>query len=277
LKFQIIQSKQERFIIGMAAGFCLLACVAGQAQMAAVVEKPAMVASDVLPDAPGAVAYSSSLAFEDGSGGRSARATGRSDETSTQGAVMAKASQTQSTIEPGQTAPAQSAGDMMVMGLKDTFSLTAVAGWFTSAGYSHWRNSAPNYGTDRGAFGERLGAAALENSTEDLLTETVMAPLLHEDARYYRMGPGHNLLLRGIYAATRPVITKTTSGRTTPNLALILGNAEGAALANAYYPQVNRGGTQTMENLGLSIGGSAIGDVLAEYFEGVMYKMHLRH
>ena len=59
---------------------------------------------------------------------------------------------------------------MVRMGFEDTFSLTAVAGWFSSAGWSHWMNSAPNYGTDRGAFGERLGAAALENSSEDLLT-----------------------------------------------------------------------------------------------------------
>lgn len=163
------------------------------------------------------------------------------------------------------------------MGFKDTFSLTALAGWISSAGLSQLENSAPNYGTDRGAFGERLGAAALENSTEDLFTEALMAPLLHEDARYYRMGAGHNFFVRLVYSATRPVITKTTSGRTTPNLALILGNAEGAALSNTYYPDINQGAKQTMENLGLSVGGSAIGDALAEFFDPLLYKLHVRH
>jgi hypothetical protein len=163
---------------------------------------------------------------------------------------------------------------MVLLGVKDAFSPIAVAGWFTSAGYDQWLNASPNYGTDRGAFGQRLGAAAICNSTEDMLSESVMAPLLREDPRYYRMGPGHNFFLRVIYAGTRPIIARTNGGRTTPNFALIAGNAEGSALTNAYYPQVNRGMEQTMETLGLSIGGSAIGDVAGEFYGDVMRMFH---
>lgn len=187
-----------------------------------------------------------------------------------------EASRTQKFIEVGQRAPALTPGDTVRLGLKDSFSLMAVGGWFTSAGYSQWMNSSPNYGTDRGAFGARLGAAALCNSSEDIWSESVMAPLLREDPRYYRMGPGHNFVLRLVYAGTRPIIARTNSGKTTPNLALILGNAEGSALTNAYYPQVNRGMTQTMETLGLSIGGSAISDLLGEFYGDVKGMLHGR-
>jgi hypothetical protein len=177
-------------------------------------------------------------------------------------------------IQAGQTAPQLTARETAVLGLKSSFSLITIAGWFTSAGYDQWLNSSPNYGTDRGAFGERLGAAAICNSSEDLLTESVMSPLLHEDPRYYRMGPGHNFFVRLVYAGTRPIVTRTTSGHTTLNLALILGNAEGSALTNAYYPSVNRGTEQTMETLGFSIGGSAIGDVIGEFYGDVMRMFH---
>jgi hypothetical protein len=199
---------------------------------------------------------------------------GRDKGVTVQPTAVAVATRTQKFIQAGQTAPALSGRETVLLGVKDSFSLLTIAGWFTSAGYDQWLNSSPNYGTDRGAFGERLGAAAICNSSEDLLSESVMAPLLHEDPRYYRMGPGHNFFVRLVYAGTRPIITRTNSGHQTPNLALILGNAEGSALTNAYYPQLNRGMTQTMETLGFSIGGSAIGDVIGEFYGDVMHAMH---
>ncbi|MDP9052470.1 MAG: hypothetical protein M3O31_17385 [Acidobacteriota bacterium] len=272
-----IQIAQRGFIAGIFAGLCPLLCMVGGAQTVAGAEvAPTLVAADVLPDAPSAAVSSSSDAIAEGGVARFELRSAARKSASGQ-ASPTEVSRTEQFIEPGERAPALSSGDMVLLGVKNSFSLIAIAGWFTSAGYSHWMNSAPNYGTDRGAFGQRLGAAAILNSSEDLLTNSVMAPILHEDPRYYRMGPGHNFFVRAAYAATRPVITRTTSGRTSPNLALILGNAEGAALANAYYPQVNRGATQTMENLGLSIGGSAIADALGEFYGDVLKALHVHH
>ena len=276
------QQRLGRFIAGNLAGFCLLACMTSGAQMVAGVAAPmapaasdarTLVATDVLPDAPNAARSSYSTAMVEGSIASFDMGARRRDAASGS-AAFPEASRTQKFIKAGQTAPALSSGDMVLLGVKDSFSLISIAGWFTSAGYNQWLNGSPNYGTDRGAFGERLGAAAICNTSEDLLTESVMSPLLHEDPRYYRMGPGHNFFVRLVYAGTRPIITRTTSGHTAPNLALILGNAEGSALTNAYYPQVNRGTEQTMETLGLSIGGSAIGDVIGEFYGDVLRAFH---
>jgi hypothetical protein len=236
-----------------------------------------LVAADVLPDAPSALPSSSSVALADRAAAPLEMGASRRDGVSGAATSQPEASRTQIFIQAGQTAPALSAHETVALGVRDSFSLIAIAGWFTSAGYDQWLNSSPNYGTDRGAFGERLGAAAICNSSEDLLSYSVMSPLLHEDPRYYRMGPGHNFFVRLVYAGTRPIITRTNSGRSTPNLALILGNAEGSALTNAYYPPVNRGTEQTMETLGLSIGGSAIGDVIGEFYGDVLKTFHLGH
>ena len=259
--------------------------MASGAQTVAVVVVPlapaqsarTLVASDVLPDAPSAVASSSSVEIAEGNAAPLEMGARRRDDVSGTATELPEASRTQMFIQAGQTAPALSAHEMVALGVRDSFSLIAIAGWFTSAGYDQWLNSSPNYGTDRGAFGERLGAAAICNSSEDLLSYSVMSPLLHEDPRYYRMGPGHNFIVRLVYAGTRPIITRTNSGHSTPNLALILGNAEGSALTNAYYPPVNRGTEQTMETLGFSIGGSAIGDVVGEFYGDVLKAFHLGH
>jgi hypothetical protein len=285
LRLRSNQQKLRRFIAGNFAGLCLFACMASGAQTVADVGAPVapaenartLMAADVLPDAPSAMASSSSVAVAEGGAAAFEMGARRRDGAAGTAAAVPEASRTQMFIQAGQTAPQLSAHETVVLGVKSSFSLITIAGWFTSAGWSQWMNSAPNYGTDRGAFGERLGAAALCNSSEDLLSFSVMAPLLHEDPRYYRMGPGHNFFTRLVYAGTRPIITRTNSGHLTPNLALILGNAEGAALSNAYYPQVNRGAEQTMENLGLSISGSAIGDVIGEFYGDVLKAFHLGH
>src|SRR6202020_987989 len=64
------------------------------------------------------------------------------------------------TIEPGQAVPRLSAQNKVVLGLEQSFTLFSVVGWVTSAGYSQLVNGSPNYGTDSGAFGMRLGATA---------------------------------------------------------------------------------------------------------------------
>jgi hypothetical protein len=222
----------------------------------------------LLPDAPGAAMLSASSSL-----GSSADPADKAGPAATNGlgSTTAEASHTQKYIEPGQAAPTLSAGNKVLLGVRDAFSLFSVAGWITGAGYEQLINGSPNYGTDRGAFGERLGAGAIRDITEGIFSDSIMSPLLHEDARYYRLGPSHNFFARAVYAATRPIITRTNGGSTSPNLGLILGNAAGSALTNAYYPQLNRGFKQTAETFGGSIGGSALGFVVSEFYDDVFH------
>ncbi|WP_158942304.1 hypothetical protein [Granulicella sp. S190] len=180
------------------------------------------------------------------------------------------------TILPGQIAPQLDSHDKVVLGLKESVTVFSVIGWATSAGYSHLTNGSPNYGTDKAAFGERLGGTALRNVSESIFSVSLFAPLLHEDPRYYKMGNGNNFFKRVVYAATRPIITKTDSGNSTVNLSLLSGNLFGAALTNAYYPQPNRGFSQTMQTFGTSVGGSAIGFVVTEFLDDALVAAHLK-
>ncbi len=186
------------------------------------------------------------------------------------------ASPLDSIILPTEQAPSLTTRDKFLMGARGTISPFAVAGWFSASGYSHLTNGPPNYGTDKGAFGQRLGAAAILDSTEGFLSTSVMATVFHEDPRYYQMGRGHSIGKRVVYAATRVLITKTDSGKSTPNLALIAGNLEGAALSNAYYPPLNHGVSQTMKIFGGSLGGSAIGFGVSEFLNDALQLAHLK-
>jgi len=233
-------------------------------------------ASLTLPDEPGTLRASSSAAASPLLDAQSASASAKT-AVPPSGATLPEASHTEKYIEPGQAAPKLSAGDKALLGLKDAFSPFAAVGWLTSAGYEQVLNDSPNYGTDRGAFGQRLGAAAIRDASEGVFSDSIMSPLMHEDPRYYRLGPAHNFFARAVYAATRPIITRTDGGRTSPNFALLTGTLAGSALTNTYYPQLNHGTTQTLETFGGSLGGSAVGDLVSEFYDDVIGMFHSGH
>jgi hypothetical protein len=208
--------------------------------------------------------------------GLSASAATSGASTGATGASMPEATRTQKYIKPGQIVPALTASDKALLGVKNAFTPFAASGWFASAGYSQVTNSSPNFGTDRGAFGQRLGAAAIRGSSENIFSDSVMANIFHEDPRYYQMGPAHNFFVRLVYSGTRPLLTRTDSGRTTPNFAQLTGTMGGAALTNLYYPQGNRSVGQTMETFGGSVGGNALSDVVSEFYSSFIHMFHSR-
>jgi hypothetical protein len=180
------------------------------------------------------------------------------------------------TIAPGEITSPMTAQDKVVGGMKDSVSLFAMAGWFASAGWEQLTNGSPNYGTDRGAFGQRLGAAAVRDISEGIFNESFFAPVFHQDPRYYKMGPGQNFFKRAVYAGTRVIITRMDSGSTAPNFSMLAGDAAGAVLTNTYYPQLNHGFTQNALTMGSSLGGSALGFLVNEFSGDVLQFLHLK-
>ena len=185
-------------------------------------------------------------------------------------------------IFPGQTAPQLSATDKVYMGLIHGISLYSAAGWVLAAEYEQVTNGTPNFGTNLGAYGQRLGAAALRGYSEEVLGTSVLAPLLHEDPRFYKMDQRRNVALRATYAVTRTIITRDDRGHFTPNFQLVGGNLAGAALTNAYYLAFNRGFNQTLKTFEGSMAGSAFGFFADEFLPDklltrTMVAVHLRH
>jgi hypothetical protein len=278
-----------------------LACIAASAISASAQTEPSPIASPrpacsavsenvalpqnkallYLPDAPGnsaagaigALASSSaSEAFAAPPGQNSAQNVATALSPPEQGtASLPEAPRSQRYPLPGQPAPVLTSGDKVRMGFTGAFSFYSILGWVTSAGYEQVTDGSPNFGTDRGAFGQRLWASAARATSENLLSDSVFAPIFHEDPRYYRLGSTHNPFSRLVYSATRSIITRSDSGGTVPNLSQIVGNAAGSALTNAYYPQSNINAKDTMETFAGSLGGTALGDVLAEFFGGVLF------
>ncbi|WP_263418988.1 hypothetical protein [Terriglobus albidus] len=168
-------------------------------------------------------------------------------------------------IQPGQQAQPLTAGDKLIFSIRNQTRPMSPVNWVLSAGLSHLRDGRPHYGTDSGAFGERLGAAALKQGTQSILVFGVFASLFHEDPRYYRQGKSYPFMKRAVYAASRIVITRTDAGQPSINWARICGMAGSAAITNLYYPERDTGLNPTLRSYGDSFVTGAATNELREF------------
>jgi hypothetical protein len=229
-----------------------------------------------LPDSPGALLTSTASGYSSSNEASTSLPDEPSADQAAPAAIPKRAAHLQMTIYPGEIASPMSVHEKVVGGIKDSVSLFSAAGWLAAAGWEQVTNGSPNYGTDAGAFGQRLGAAAIRGISEGVFSESLFAPLFHEDPRYYVMGKGHNFFKRAIYAGTRAIITRTDSGRSTPNFSLIAGNAAGSALTIPYYPSQNTSFKEVASTFGGSLGGSALGFVVDEFIVDALVELHIK-
>jgi hypothetical protein len=99
-----------------------------------------------------------------------------------------------------------------------------------------------------------------------------MPALLHEDPRLFRLGTGGKWK-RGIYAASRVLITRTDSGGEEFNISEIVGNMATAAISNLYYPPLNRSWDNTLEHFEINVLSDAGFNVLKEFYPDMRCKV----
>ncbi len=178
-------------------------------------------------------------------------------------------------IEPGQTAQPLAAADKVLFGFHQLVSPYLLLTIASAAGYEQAVNGSPNFGTNIGAYGQRVGAAAIRDASQDILSDSIMAAVFHEDPRYYVMGKRRKPAVRAGYAVSRVFITHSDSGDATPNYSLFSGYAGAAALENAYYPAGNHGFAETARSFGSSIGGAALSNVVREFLPDILHAARL--
>jgi hypothetical protein len=275
---------QPRQPIGRAALALLIAVAPFAAAQTPLGKQPVadVIAANTrfdLPDSPGTLFSSSSSSADADSADPNSGDPGSADPNGAQtptGPRPKAATHMKMVINPGEVAEPMTVRDKVVSGFVSQVSLFSATGWLAAAGWEQLTNGSPNYGTDSGAFGQRLGAAVIRGVSEGVFSNSLFAPLFHEDPRYYVMGKGHPFFKRLVYAGTRAIITRTDSGHTTPNFALLAGNAAGSALTIPYYPAQNTSFKEVAETFGGSVGGSALGFVVNEFIVDALIDLHIK-
>jgi hypothetical protein len=162
----------------------------------------------------------------------------------------------------------------LVLAAKSTFDPFAFFGSAAGAAMSQISQSDPKYGQGKGAYFQRYGAAFTDMATQNFISTGLLAPLFHEDPRYFRLGPEAHFLHRVGYALSRSVIARTDAGKERMSYSSLVGTMMGIGLSNAYYPAASRNGTEMLERLSTSFSSGALNNLLPEFWPDIKRKLH---
>jgi hypothetical protein len=162
-----------------------------------------------------------------------------------------------------------SVGDKLKLSFQEQFTPFAVASMFFAAGWEQLVNSNPKYGADSTAYVQRVGAAALRQTSQAVFSDGVYASVFRQDPRYYRLANG-SLAKRIFYAAGRTFRTRSDSGDPEINYSLLFGHATAQALTLAYYPDRSQNGRVAVTGFAWSLLGNMLGNQYHEFWPDVL-------
>jgi hypothetical protein len=97
----------------------------------------------------------------------------------------------------------------------------------------------PALGEGMAGYGRYYWRGFVDKTNGNYLVIFALPTLLHQDERYYATGEGP-FLKRGVYAATRILITPDYHGKNTFNASEVFGRAKAHGISTSYYPEADR-------------------------------------
>src|SRR5260370_19380312 len=95
---------------------------------------------------------------------------------------------------------------------------------------------------------------------------------MHQDPRYFRLGPGHTKWNRTGYALRGVMAVRNDSGKWAFNYSEWVGNAMAVGVSNVYYPDDTRNVQDNVQKLLVQIATDAFSNVLKEFWPDIKQK-----
>lgn len=131
--------------------------------------------------------------------------------------------------------PPQSVKEKFWLATQDSFDYSSIIYTGLIAGGAMASKSEPSFGQGASGYGNYFAHTFADGTIENYMVEAVVPTLTKEDPRYYTLGRG-GFFKRTGYAMSRLLITRTDSGKRTPNFSEIVGAGAAAGIGNSYYP-----------------------------------------
>jgi hypothetical protein len=142
--------------------------------------------------------------------------------------------------------------------------VVSIAGAAFLAGIDQASDDRPNYVQGAKGYGQRFGAAYANGVTDVLIGGAVLPSLLHQDPRYFYQGTGTKKS-RALHAISAPFIAKGDNGKWQFNYSSIGGDLAAGAIANAYYPDKDRGVSLVFSSAAITTGGRMVNALAQEF------------
>jgi hypothetical protein len=122
----------------------------------------------------------------------------------------------------------------------------------------------PSYQQGVKGFAQRLGATFAGGYTNVLVGDAVLPSLLHQDPRYFYQGTG-STKSRLWHAISSTFVTRGDNGRNQFNYSNLGGDLASGAIANAYYPDSDRGVSLVFRSALIGAGGRMANAIAQEF------------
>lgn len=179
-------------------------------------------------------------------------------------------------VDPGERVPRLSDHDKWTFWLHQEFRPASPLPAFISAGWGQLLDTDPKYGTDSGAFGDRLGTAFLRQVTMRFFCSSMFPVIDGDDPRYFRKASG-GYWPRAGWAAEQALVTHRDSGRVSFNFSDVFGHLAASALTPAYYPRSSRSSRVVFQTWATSIAGAAGNNLFLEFWPDAANAWHRHH
>jgi hypothetical protein len=134
----------------------------------------------------------------------------------------------------------------------------------------------PQLGKGIGGYGQYYWRGLADKTDGNYLVLFALPSVFHQDERYYTMGEGP-VWKRGVYAASRVLITPNYHGHNTFNISELLGRGIAQGISLAYYPSQDRTGEKLAEKYAYAIGRDALTSVFREFWPDIATHVLHRH
>jgi Carboxypeptidase regulatory-like domain len=126
--------------------------------------------------------------------------------------------------------------------------------------------AADKYDYQQGAKGyaQRFGTSYANGLTDIMVGGAILPSILHQDPRFFYQGTGTKRS-RILHAISYPIICRGDNGHLQPNYSSLGGFLASGAIANAYYPESNRGPGLVLSIALVDLGANVANGLLQEF------------
>lgn len=179
-------------------------------------------------------------------------------------------------VSAGTIPPPPTAKEAFKIATENSFDYSAFIFVGVTSGVAELSDAHPQLGEGLKGFGRYYWRGFVDKADGNYLVIFALPTILHEDERYYAMGRG-GIWKRGIYAASRIVITPDYQGHNTVNIAEVLGRGMAQGISAAYYPSQARTPSALALKYAYALERDALTNVFREFWPDIAKHVLHRH
>ena len=171
-------------------------------------------------------------------------------------------------VSAGEIPPPPSLKQAFKIATQNSFDYSSFVFTGITSAEAEGTNAHADLGKGMPGFGRYYWRGFLDKTDGNYLVIFALPTVFHQDERYYAMGKG-GFWKRGIYAATRIIITADYHGDNSVNFSELLGRGTAQGISAAYYPSHDRTLGALATKYAYALGRDALTNVFREFWPDI--------